>query len=171
MVSSPRPHATQDREALVAAATRLRAEVQRRIVGQEQVLDEILMSLIAGGHALLVGVPGLAKTLMVRSLAEAVDGLVLSNTTTARDGLRSARRDEAGGLSGRLLRSGMLDAVRRARELAPSLPIMASGGMFTGQDVADAYAAGADLVQLWTGLVYRGPGLLGEAALVRHQRA
>ena len=62
----------QDREALLAAASRLRAEVQRSIVGQEAVLDEILMSLIAGGHALLVGVPGLAKTLMVRSLADAV---------------------------------------------------------------------------------------------------
>ena len=62
----------QPRDALVAAAGRLRTEVQRRIVGQERVLDEILMSLIAGGHALLVGVPGLAKTLMVRSLAEAV---------------------------------------------------------------------------------------------------
>jgi MoxR-like ATPase len=61
------------RDALVAAAGRLRAEVQRRIVGQERVLDEILMALIAGGHALLVGVPGLAKTLMVRSVAEAVD--------------------------------------------------------------------------------------------------
>src|SRR6187551_198653 len=62
----------QGRDALVSAASRLRAEIQRRIVGQERVLDEILMSLIAGGHALLVGVPGLAKTLMVRSLAEAV---------------------------------------------------------------------------------------------------
>src|SRR5437868_9374473 len=62
----------QQRDELVAAAARLRAEVQRRIVGQEHVLDEILMCLIAGGHALLVGVPGLAKTLMVRSLAEAV---------------------------------------------------------------------------------------------------
>ncbi len=62
----------EGREELIAAAARLRAEVQRRIVGQEHVLDEILMSLIAGGHALLVGVPGLAKTLMVRSLAEAV---------------------------------------------------------------------------------------------------
>src|SRR6476619_5045496 len=61
-----------DRDALVAAASRLRREVQRRIVGQERVLDEILMALIAGGHALLVGVPGLAKTLMVRSVAEAV---------------------------------------------------------------------------------------------------
>jgi MoxR-like ATPase len=64
--------AAEDRAALVSAASRLRTEVQRRIVGQERVLDEILMSLIAGGHALLVGVPGLAKTLMVRSLAEAV---------------------------------------------------------------------------------------------------
>jgi len=62
----------QNRDQLIGAASRLRAEVQRRIVGQEQVLDEILMSLIAGGHALLVGVPGLAKTLMVRSLAQAV---------------------------------------------------------------------------------------------------
>src|SRR5690349_21775928 len=68
MTAAPTAH----REELVAAAARLRAEVQRRIVGQEQVLDEILMALIAGGHALLVGVPGLAKTLMVRSLAEAV---------------------------------------------------------------------------------------------------
>src|SRR6476661_5045099 len=63
----------QGRDALISAASRLRAEVQRRIVGQERVLDEILMALIAGGHALLVGVPGLAKTLMVRSLAEAVN--------------------------------------------------------------------------------------------------
>jgi len=62
----------QNRDQLIGAASRLRAEVQRRIVGQETVLDEILMSLIAGGHALLVGVPGLAKTLMVRSLARAV---------------------------------------------------------------------------------------------------
>src|SRR5438309_1852780 len=64
--------AVAQRDALLAAAGRLRAEVQRRIVGQEHVLDEILMSLLAGGHALLVGVPGLAKTLMVRSLAEAI---------------------------------------------------------------------------------------------------
>jgi MoxR-like ATPase len=62
----------QDRDTLLAAAGRLRDEVHRNIVGQEHVLDEIVMSLIAGGHALLVGVPGLAKTLMVRSLAEAV---------------------------------------------------------------------------------------------------
>ena len=61
-----------DREPLLDAAHRLRAEVQRRIVGQVHALDEILISLLAGGHALLVGVPGLAKTLMIRSVAEAM---------------------------------------------------------------------------------------------------
>jgi len=60
-----------DRDRLVAAAVRLRAEVGRRIVGQQNVLDEILIAMLAGGHALLVGVPGLAKTLMIRSVAEA----------------------------------------------------------------------------------------------------
>jgi MoxR-like ATPase len=61
-----------DADALVAAAARLRREIARRIVGQEAVIEEILMALVAGGHALLVGVPGLAKTLMIRSLAEAM---------------------------------------------------------------------------------------------------
>jgi len=57
---------------LRAAAVRLRDEVSRRIVGQRDVLDEILMAVLAGGHALLVGVPGLAKTLMVRSVGESM---------------------------------------------------------------------------------------------------
>jgi MoxR-like ATPase len=61
-----------EREALLAAATRLRAEVAKAIVGQSDVLDEILMGLVAGGHVLLVGVPGLAKTMMIRAVAEAM---------------------------------------------------------------------------------------------------
>ncbi len=61
-----------DREQLIAVARRLREEVAARIVGQETVLDDILMALLAGGHALLVGVPGLAKTLMIKSVAEAM---------------------------------------------------------------------------------------------------
>jgi len=50
----------------------LRREVHRRIVGQETVVDEVLMALLAGGHALVVGVPGLAKTLLISSLAQAM---------------------------------------------------------------------------------------------------
>jgi MoxR-like ATPase len=65
------PGAKVGRERLIAAAGALRREVARRIVGQETVLDEVIMTLLAGGHALLVGVPGLAKTLLVRSIAEA----------------------------------------------------------------------------------------------------
>jgi MoxR-like ATPase len=60
-----------ERDRLLEAASALRREVASRIVGQDAVLDEILMALVAGGHALLVGVPGLAKTLMIRSIAEA----------------------------------------------------------------------------------------------------
>jgi MoxR-like ATPase len=58
-------------EALVADVNRLRSTIARRIVGQRDVLDGALICLLCGGHALLEGVPGLGKTLLVRSLAEA----------------------------------------------------------------------------------------------------
>lgn len=61
-----------DAAALLSAAQRLRAEVAKRIVGQAEVMEEIVIAMLAGGHALLVGVPGLAKTLMIRSIAEAM---------------------------------------------------------------------------------------------------
>jgi MoxR-like ATPase len=59
-------------DSLLDGVARLRREIGRRIVGQDAVIDEVLMALLAGGHALLVGVPGLAKTLLIRSLAEAM---------------------------------------------------------------------------------------------------
>ncbi len=61
-----------DAAQLISAAQAMRAEVARRIVGQTDALDEILLAIVAGGHALLVGVPGLAKTLMVRAVSEAM---------------------------------------------------------------------------------------------------
>lgn len=71
---SPEAPATKtvDREQLLAAAVKLRAEVAKRIVGQEQVMEEVLLAIVAGGHALLVGVPGLAKTLLIKSISEAM---------------------------------------------------------------------------------------------------
>jgi len=62
----------REAERLLAATDRLRAEVARRIVGQEQPVEEVLLCLLAGGHGLLEGVPGLAKTLLVRTLADAM---------------------------------------------------------------------------------------------------
>jgi len=55
------------------AVAQLRAEVARRVVGQEQVVEEVLLCLLAGGHGLLEGVPGLAKTLLVRTLSQGLD--------------------------------------------------------------------------------------------------
>ena len=54
-------------------ADRIRSELARRIVGLSSVIDELLIALLAGGHGLLVGVPGLAKTLLIQSLAELTD--------------------------------------------------------------------------------------------------
>jgi dihydroorotate dehydrogenase len=106
---------------------------------------------------------------IVAALVEAgVAGLVVANTSVSRAGLRSSDAAEGGGLSGAPLLPGMLDLVSRAREAAPpGLVIVASGGIGSAEDVQATYAAGADLVQLWTGLVYRGPGLIGEAVAVR----
>jgi MoxR-like ATPase len=70
--TAPAGSDSSKRELLLAAAARLRSEVSKRIVGQERVMEEVLMAMLAGGHALLVGVPGLAKTLMIRSIAEAM---------------------------------------------------------------------------------------------------
>jgi MoxR-like ATPase len=58
---------------LASAVSELRRQVAQRIVGQEQVVDGVLTALLAGGHSLLIGVPGLAKTLLVSTIAEALE--------------------------------------------------------------------------------------------------
>jgi MoxR-like ATPase len=63
----------QQLERLVGAVSGLKSQVAQRIVGQEDVVDGILTAILAGGHALLIGVPGLAKTLMVQTVSEALD--------------------------------------------------------------------------------------------------
>ncbi len=71
-VTSTTPSDVEQLQQLAAAATRLRAQVARRIVGQEEAVEGILAAILAGGHALLIGVPGLAKTMMVHTVAEAL---------------------------------------------------------------------------------------------------
>ena len=63
---------TMNRDQLLSGVTRLKGEVGKVIIGQEQVIEEVLLAILAGGHALLVGVPGLAKTLLIQTIARAM---------------------------------------------------------------------------------------------------
>jgi len=71
-VTRSAPSDVEQLQQLASAAGRLRAQVARRIVGQEEAVEGILAAILAGGHALLIGVPGLAKTMMVHTVAEAL---------------------------------------------------------------------------------------------------
>lgn len=90
-----------------------------------------------------------------------VDGLIVSNTTVSRPPLASRHAAEAGGLSGEPLRPLALAALQRFRqESGGALPLIAVGGIASGRDAYDRIRAGASAVQLYSALVYAGPGLV-----------
>ncbi|MBZ9750813.1 quinone-dependent dihydroorotate dehydrogenase [Deinococcus sp. HMF7604] len=90
-------------------------------------------------------------------------GLIVSNTTLARDGLSHPAQREAGGLSGRPLTARATALVRAAfRQTQGRVPIVGVGGIFTPQDAYDKIRAGASLVEVYSALIYRGPGLVRE---------
>lgn len=122
----------------------------------------------APGRPVLVKLaPDLEPTLRASLVAAAVEsgatGVIGSNSTTVRDGLRSASAGEAGGVSGRPLRQRALEITAELRVAAGERVVIGSGGIGSGADARALLHAGADLVQLWTGMIYRGPGLIGEA--------
>jgi len=92
-----------------------------------------------------------------------LSGIIATNTTVSREGLKS-RPDitaEAGGLSGRPLKDRSTEVIRYIRQKAgPGLVIIGAGGIFTATDVREKMKAGADLVQVYTGFVYEGPGMV-----------
>jgi dihydroorotate dehydrogenase len=93
-------------------------------------------------------------------LATGMDGVIATNTTLARDGLSSASAREAGGLSGAPLRDRSTAVVAAiATRTGGRLPIIGVGGVSSPDDAREKLDAGATLVQLYTGLIYEGPGL------------
>ena len=92
-----------------------------------------------------------------------MDGLVISNTTIDRPmTLRSPNRQESGGLSGRPLFDKSTELLRRVyRTSGGQLPIIGVGGVASAQDAYEKIRAGASLVQLYSALIYQGPGLVG----------
>lgn len=94
-----------------------------------------------------------------------LDGLVATNTTISREHLRTAaakiQEMGAGGLSGKPVRERSTEVVRYlAEQTNKQIPIIASGGIFTGLDAEEKLKAGASLVQVWTGFVYEGPAIV-----------
>jgi len=94
-----------------------------------------------------------------------MDGVIATNTTLSREGVEdSPLAQEAGGLSGEPVRSRANVAIRiLAAELGGALPIIGVGGICEGFDAAEKLEAGASLVQIYTGFIYRGPRLIREA--------
>lgn len=95
-----------------------------------------------------------------------IDGVIATNTTIDRASVAgSVHADEAGGLSGQVLHEKSTAVVRLLSEhLQGAMTIIGVGGICSADDAEKKIAAGADLVQLYSGLVYRGPGLIHEAA-------
>jgi len=98
--------------------------------------------------------------------ASGVDGLNATNTTISREAVAGQpHADETGGLSGAPLLEPANRVLKRCREvLGDSFPIMGSGGIMSGDDGVAKVAAGADVVQLYTGFIYNGPDLVSDCA-------
>ena len=94
-----------------------------------------------------------------------MDAVIATNTTLSREGVEGLQyADEAGGLSGAPVRDKSTHTVRvLAGELQGRLPIIAVGGITEGQHAADKIAAGASLVQIYSGFIYQGPALIRQA--------
>ena len=94
-----------------------------------------------------------------------IDGVIATNTTLSREGVENLPHgEESGGLSGAPVRDKSTGVIRQlAAELQGALPIIGVGGILSGSDAAEKIHAGAALVQIYSGLIYRGPALVAES--------
>ncbi|MET0294271.1 MAG: quinone-dependent dihydroorotate dehydrogenase [Phenylobacterium sp.] len=108
---------------------------------------------------------GEVEVIVEAAVAEGLDGVVVSNTTLSRPGLRSAQAGEAGGLSGEPLFELSTQMLRRFFEAADGRTVLiGAGGVSSGAQAYTKILAGASAVQLYSALVYQGPGLVGRIA-------
>jgi dihydroorotate dehydrogenase len=96
-----------------------------------------------------------------------IEGVIATNTSLSRDGVEQLKNgQEAGGLSGAPIRQRATAVLRRLHDLLKNeVTLIGAGGICSRADAQEKFAAGASLVQLYTGLVYRGPELVGECVL------
>tara|TARA_Y100000996_G_C22517089_1_gene640851 strand:+ start:99 stop:1121 length:1023 start_codon:yes stop_codon:yes gene_type:complete len=90
-----------------------------------------------------------------------IDGVIATNTTLDRSGLKSSKKDQTGGLSGIPLRNKSTEIIKFLSEKSnKDFPIIGVGGVHSYEDAIEKFNAGADLIQLYTGFVYEGPGIV-----------
>jgi dihydroorotate dehydrogenase len=149
----------------------------RRLQGREM-LEQLLGSIHREREEIALGRGGNAPILVKISpdmseeeledavgviLERGMDGIIATNTSLAREGLKSEYQGEAGGLSGSPLAAGSEAVLRQVvKQVNGKVPIISVGGIMTPEDARKRLALGASLVQLYTGLVYRGPKLVQE---------
>lgn len=92
-----------------------------------------------------------------------IDGIIATNTTIGREGLKSVNKKEAGGLSGKPLTARSTEVIRFLHENSGgSFPIIGVGGIHSAKDALEKLDAGASLIQLYTGFIYKGPKLIAD---------
>ncbi|MDT0511235.1 MULTISPECIES: quinone-dependent dihydroorotate dehydrogenase [unclassified Halomonas] len=97
--------------------------------------------------------------------ANEIDGVIATNTTVSREAVEGlAHADEQGGLSGRPVFESSSRVIRELRRRLPEMPIIGVGGIDSGEAAVAKREAGADLVQLYSGFIYRGPALVAECS-------
>lgn len=106
------------------------------------------------------------KTIAESLTRHKIDGVIATNTTITRDAVKGLQHgEEAGGLSGEPVFELSNKVVRALKsELGDALPIIGVGGIFSGEDAVAKMQAGASLVQVYSGLIYRGPALVRDCA-------
>jgi dihydroorotate dehydrogenase len=167
-ISSPNTAGLRDLQhddALRALVGTLR-EAQERLAGMHQKRTPMLLKIAPD-------LEDAAIDAMARILIEAkVDGIIATNTTISRTKISGHRLEhEAGGLSGKPLFAKSTAVLSRMRaRVGETIPLIGVGGILSGGDAVAKVAAGATLLQCYTGLIYQGPSLIGECVEALRER-
>ena len=154
-ISSPNTPGLRDLQSGGELDELLAAVQSVRLVGGPPVFLKVAPDLSDGDH----------ERIARAALDRGIDALIVANTTVSRPALRSRHRVEAGGLSGRPLGDLALRQLGRFRAIVKSeLPLIAAGGISSAEDAWQRILAGASLVQLYSAMVFQGPGIAMQIA-------
>ena len=153
--NTPNLRELQDKEPLTDLLNALQRENQAKALERQSVRKPVLLKIAPDlSDTQLLDIIDIVKNTMI-------DGVIATNTTISREGLRSTTKTEMGGMSGKPLKNRSTEVIRfLAEKSAKAFPIIGVGGIHSAEDALEKLEAGADLVQLYTGFIYEGPRLI-----------